>query len=92
MAVALYAYVLPQCYLTAGNPRAASIAHYERLEAENFGKVRLFAGCLGDGWREASPSPPLPQFHPQFHPHLHPLILTLTLALALASPSLSPPP
>jgi len=38
MAVALYAYVLPQCYLTAGNPRAASIAHYERLEAENFGK------------------------------------------------------
>ena len=37
-AVALYAYVLPQCYLTSGNPRRASIAHYERLEAENFGK------------------------------------------------------
>jgi len=34
LAVAVYAVVLPQCYLTSGDPRRTAIAQLEALEAE----------------------------------------------------------
>ncbi len=46
-AVALYAYVLPQCYYTAGQPRATAIAQLAAIEAAKPPEVKAASVWVG---------------------------------------------